>query len=75
MVVHSIPSLNNSRKYNGITFYESDDPHVQRIKLDDTNQFGLYEINFTDDEIHSNETFCRGITKKISGKCIASGGK
>ncbi|XP_055301979.1 uncharacterized protein LOC129568316 [Sitodiplosis mosellana] len=55
-----ISATNNSRRYNGTTFYESNDPYVQRIHLDDgTQRNDTYEMNFTDDEINSNDTFCK----------------
>lgn len=69
----SISATNNSRRYNGTTFYESNDPHVQRIHLDDGSQRNdTYEINFTDEEVNSNDTFCKGISKILSGECIGT---
>lgn len=45
------------------------DPHVQRIHLDDGYQRNdVYEVIFTDEELNSNATFCRGISRIISGK-------
>lgn len=55
-----ISSDNNSRKYNGTTYIETNDPHVQRIKLSDIPQRnGTYEVEFTDVELKSTETFCK----------------
>lgn len=68
-----ISATNNLRRYNGTTFYASNDPHVQRIHLNDGPQRNdTYEVNFTDDEIDSNDTFCKGISKILSGECIAT---
>ncbi|XP_055316904.1 uncharacterized protein LOC129576220 [Sitodiplosis mosellana] len=61
-----ISARNNSRKYNGTTYIESNDPHVQRIAASDGGFKGLYEVNFTDDELSSTDTFCKGISKLIS---------
>lgn len=48
-----------------------DDPHVQRIDLNDGNQLkGMYQVDFSDAEVNSNETFCKGISKILSGECI-----
>lgn len=45
------------------------DPHVQRIHLNDSPQIdAVYEVNFSDDEIKSNKIFYKGISKHISGK-------
>lgn len=42
---------------------------MQRVPLSDWPQReAAYEVEFTDDELHSNETFCKGISKTISGK-------
>lgn len=65
--------MNNSRKFNGTTVYETDDPHVQRIDLDDGNQLhAKYQVDFSDAEINSNATFCRGISKILAGECFAA---
>lgn len=48
---------------------ETDNPHVQRIHLDDDPQLdAVYEVNFSDNEINSNKTFCKSISKHISGE-------
>lgn len=66
-----ILSDNNSRKYNGTTSYDVDDPMVQRIHLLDMPQLdGQYEVDFTDVELQSSETFCKGISKVIGSKLI-----
>lgn len=45
------------------------DPHVQRIHLEDEPQLNaVYEVRFSDDEINSNNIFFKGISKHISGK-------
>ena len=45
------------------------DPHVQRIHLNDDPQLNaVYEVHFSDDEINSNKIFFKGISKHISGK-------
>lgn len=65
-VVYSISAKNNSRKFNGTTLNEVNDPHVQRIHLkDDTQLDAVYEVNFSDNEINSNEKFFKGISKHI----------
>lgn len=48
---------------------ETKDPHVQRIHLKDDSQLdAVYEVNFSDNEINSNKTFCKSISKHISGE-------
>ena len=45
------------------------DPHVQRIHLNDDPQLNaVYEVHFSDDEINLNRIFFKGISKHISGK-------
>lgn len=62
-------ATNNSRKYNGTTYIEAEDPLVQIIHLEDGVQRNdIYQIVFTPEELHSSDTFCRGITKTISRK-------
>lgn len=69
LIVIRISATNNSRRYNGTTYWEAEDPLVQLIHLDDGNQRDdIYQIVFTPDELHSSCTFCRGITKVISRK-------
>lgn len=64
---HRILSDNNSREYNGTTVIENAEiPYVQRIDLFDGPRIEVYEVEFTKDELQSNETFCRGISKIIS---------
>lgn len=47
----------------------TEDPHVQRIHLEDGNQLNaIFQIVFTSDELMSKDTFCRGITKVVSRK-------
>lgn len=73
MIFCSISATNNSRKFNGTTLNEMNDPNVQRIHLDDSNQFkAVYEVNFSNNEINSNETFCKGISKTISSELIST---
>ncbi|XP_031626818.1 uncharacterized protein LOC116343071 [Contarinia nasturtii] len=63
-------ATNNSRQYNGTTDYTTNDPvdpHVQLIHVEDGVQTnGVYEVNFTDSELSTNNMFCKGISKKIS---------
>lgn len=62
-----ILSDNNSRMYNGTTM-TTNDPHFQRIHLVDIPQRdGTYEVEFTDIELNSNDTFCKA-TKTIERK-------
>lgn len=66
--VFRILSDNNSRKYNGTTYIETNDPHVQRINLLDIPQRnGTYEVEFSDVELKSTELFCKE-TKTIERK-------
>lgn len=68
-LAYRFSSTNNSRRFNGTTFYEVDDPHVQRIHLEDGNQLdGVYLVKFTDDELGSLNAFCKGISDIISGE-------
>lgn len=60
--------MNNSRKYNGTTYRETEDPSIQRIHIEDQQEDEVDEIEFTEDELSSNDPFCRGITTPISGK-------
>lgn len=63
-----ISSDNNSRKYNGTTYIETNDLHVQRINLLDIPQRnGTYEVEFSDVELKSTDTFCKE-TKTIERK-------
>lgn len=51
-----------------MTYYEIDDPHVQRIHIADGKQRnGVYEVHFTDTELTSHDMFCKGISTTISG--------
>lgn len=68
-LAYRISSTNNSRRFNGTTYYEVDDPHVQRIHVEDGNQLdGVYRVKFTDDELNSLNAFCKGISDTISGE-------
>lgn len=59
--------MNNSSKYNWTTYFEAENLHVQLIHSDDDNQRDdIYQIIFTPEELDSNDTFCRGITKIVS---------
>lgn len=72
LIWNRISSKNNSRKYNGTTYYESkyDDEFGQLIHIDDWPQRdSIHQVIFTTHELHlSNETFCKGISKTINGK-------
>lgn len=69
LTAYRISATNNSRKFNGTTYLEAEDPHVQLIHLDDGNQLkAIFQIIFTPEELMLNETFCRGITKVIARK-------
>lgn len=67
----SISAENNSRRHNGTTVSESNDSHVQLIKVNKITWKGLYKVNFTDDEIISNGTFCNGVKdiKRMYSNC------
>lgn len=68
-IPHRISSDNNSRKYNGTTYIEDAEiPSVQRLNLNDGRIQYVYEVEFSDDELQSNETFCRGIFKLVSSQ-------
>ncbi|XP_055304793.1 uncharacterized protein LOC129569698 [Sitodiplosis mosellana] len=61
-----ISSRNNSRKEKSITKNETFEPNVQHVTLlDDLRYYGVYEVRFTDEELHSNATFCKGISKIV----------
>lgn len=63
-----ILSTNNSKKHVGITEYDikSTDPHVQVVHLAEPYRFiGVYKVKFTDNELISNETFCKGISDTV----------
>lgn len=64
-----ILAINNSRKFHGTTYidtHETNDPLVQFIHLEDGNQRdNIYQVDLTNEELNSNEIFCRGITKTI----------
>lgn len=58
-----ITSNNNSRMYNGTTENELNDPHAQIVRLMDPYRIkGVYKMQFTDSELSSVETFCKGIS-------------
>lgn len=67
-----ILAINNSRKFYGTTYIntnESNDPLVQFINLKDGSQRDdIYQVNFTNEELDSNEIFCRRTTKTIQRK-------
>lgn len=64
-----ISLLNNQRKYNGTTYYETKKPHLQRIHLlDEPQHNGIYEVEFTEAELKSSNTFCKGISQLIMRK-------
>lgn len=69
-ILNRISSENNSRTLSDTTQYnEMNDPHEQRIAVVDFPHCdGVYEVNFTDNELDSNETFCKGIKTVISRK-------
>lgn len=68
MILNRISSDNNSRTLSDKTLYnEMNDPHEQKIAVVDFPYCdGVYEVNFTDDELESNETFCKGIRSVLS---------
>lgn len=68
-----ISSENNSRTLNDTTSYkgkeESGSPLEQRIALVDYPYCdGVYEVKFTEKELQSDETFCKGVSSVISRK-------
>lgn len=64
-----VQSENDLRTYNGTTYYEMNLPFTQRIHILDHPQLdGVFEINLTESELHSNETFCKSISHFISCK-------
>lgn len=60
-----VSSKNNGRKYNGSLHIEDQDQPVQRIKVRsgyyDINEDDEYKIEFTKNELNSNENFCKGV--------------
>lgn len=52
--------------YNGTTkVVNEDNLRVQHLELNESLLHAVYEIEFTEDELHANETFCKGITDTI----------
>lgn len=69
-ILFRISSENNSRTLNDTTKYnEVNDPHEQQIALVDFPYCdGVYEVKFSDAELQSNTTFCKGISTVLSRK-------
>lgn len=42
-----------------------DNPNVQQLELNESLLHAVYEIQFTENELHGNETFCKGISDTI----------
>lgn len=62
-------SENNSRMYNGTTYIENEDiPRVQKFYLNDYPVYYSDKIEFTTNELHSNESFCKDRSKQITGQ-------
>ncbi|XP_037045951.1 uncharacterized protein LOC119081269 [Bradysia coprophila] len=66
----SISAWNTERDYKSTTYLVTDDPKVQRLKIDrlkwgGSSPIGVFEMYFTDDELLSDEEFCRGADKPI----------
>lgn len=71
--LNSVSSDNNSRTLNDTTSYEgkdeSGDPLEQRVAIVDYPYCdGVYEGKFTENELQSDETFCKGVSSVISRK-------
>lgn len=62
-----IKSKNNARRYEGTTFTVNKNLHVQRFDLKDTQLDATYEIDLTSDELETNRTFCKHLSRTISG--------
>lgn len=57
-------SKTKPKEYNGITSIKNkDNPYVQLFTLWDFPDLIEFEVEFTEDEVHSNETFCKKIYK------------
>ncbi|XP_055301983.1 uncharacterized protein LOC129568320 [Sitodiplosis mosellana] len=68
-----IDATNNSRKYNGTTYIKADDPQVQHIRISDWPQRrGEYEVGFSNQELDSQSTFCKGISRTVSEEGISN---
>lgn len=66
-----IKAKNNSRKYNGTTYIPTGDQQVQHFNLSDWPQRrGVYEVEFSKQELNSDVTFCKGFSKTVSGSFI-----
>lgn len=65
-----ISSLNNGKKYVGVTYIEEEDADLsQRIRLTYQGEY-VIRIDFTSEEIKSTDTFCRSISEIISRKFL-----
>lgn len=53
--------------YSGIFMVVNKNPHVQRFDLKDTQLDATYEIDLTSDELETNRTFCKHLSRTISG--------
>lgn len=66
LIFFRILSENNSRKQDGMTYIENGAiPNVQRLILEEDSFIITYEVEFTPDELHSNETFCKDNIKMV----------
>lgn len=65
-----IKTEDTEQEWNGETFHEnSTAPHIQRIHLTDSwRDDYIVEIEFTEQEFNSTNTFCRGITNIVQSK-------
>lgn len=64
----SVESTNNGLKYNGTTdSFNLDNPLKYLFKIKDEHRSGVYEVEFTQAELDSEEIICKMVTT-ITGK-------
>lgn len=61
-------SKNNARRYEGTTFSVNKNPLVLRFNLTDSQFDATYEIDLVPDELDSKLTFCKEVSRTISGR-------
>lgn len=68
--IESIPffcriNANNSTVvFNGTTHYDTEQPLLHHVHVDDEEQRHTYQIIFTDEELNSTDTFCKHVAMK-----------
>lgn len=69
-----IKAKNIPRLVNGETYYEDNqmDPFIQRVIIPDLPSNYVVEMEFTEKEFNTWDTFCRNITQFINGNRLAN---